>query len=325
MRAVVTTEAGSTDVLAVDTVSDPSPAPDEVLIEVAAAGVNRADVMQREGHYPPPSGVSEIIGLECSGRIRELGAEVDDLEVGDEVCALLPGGGYAELVTVSSSLVLPRPRGVDLVTAAALPETACTVWANVFMLAALRPTETLLVHGGTSGIGTMVIPLAKLLGARVITTAGSDEKVRRCQELGADLAINYRAQDFVQEVADATDGSGADVILDIIGASYLSRNVEALATEGRLVIIGLQGGRHGELDLGKLLSKRAGVLASGLRYRPVLEKAAIVRSVYEHVWPLIDDGQIVPVVDRVLPLDEVGTAHGVLEASEHVGKILLTP
>lgn len=325
MRAVVTESAGGAEVLAVEEVADPSPAPNEILIEVAAAGINRADIHQREGSYPPPEGTSETIGLECSGRIVELGADVDNFDIGDEVCALLSGGGYAELATAPASQVLPLPRGVDLVEAAALPETACTVWANVFMLAALRPTETFLVHGGTSGIGTMAIPLAKLLGARVIATAGTDEKVERCREFGADVAVNYRTEDFVRAVHDATDELGVDVILDIVGGEYLSRNVDALATEGRLVVIGLQGGRIGELDLGKLLRKRAAVLASGLRYRPALEKAAIVSSVYEHVWPLIDDRHLAPVVHAVFPLDEVAEAHRLLESGTHIGKILLTP
>lgn len=325
MRAVVTSGAGGSEVLSVDEVSDPTPEPNEILIEVAAAGVNRADLHQREGNYPPPDGAPETIGLECSGRIVDMGAEVDNFEIGDEVCALLAGGGYAEQVTVPAAQVLPRPRGVDLVAAAALPEAACTVWANVFMLAALRPTEVFLVHGGTSGIGTIAIPLAKLLGATVITTARTEEKVERCRELGADVAINYREEDFAEAVLSATDERGADVILDIVGAEYLPRNVDALATEGRLVVIGLQGGRVGELDLGKLLRKRAAVLASGLRYRPALEKATIVSSVHEHVWPLIDDGHLTPVIDSVLSLDQVAEAHERMESSEHIGKILLTP
>lgn len=325
MRAVVNQEFGGPDVLTVEEVSDVSPAPDEVLIRVAGAGVNRADILQREGHYPPPDGASQILGLECSGQVEQLGDEVDGFEVGDEVCALLPGGGYAELVTVTANHVLRRPHGVGLTEAAALPETACTVWSNVFMLGALSPTETLLVHGGTSGIGTMAIPLAKLLGAQVITTAGTDEKVARCRELGADVAINYRTQDFVAEVADATDGAGANVILDIVGASYLPRNVEALATEGRLVVIGLQGGRRGELDLAQLLAKRAGVFASGLRYRPALEKATVVDSVREHVWPLLDDGHLSPVIHDILPFEEAGQAHRIMEASEHIGKLVLSP
>lgn len=325
MRAVVASEPGGPDVLTVVQRSDPNPGPNEVLIEVAAAGVNRADLHQRAGNYPPPDGETDVLGLECSGRIEQVGSDVYSFDVGDEVCALLGSGGYAEKVVVPAAQVLPRPGNIDLVQAAALPETVCTVWANVFMLATLRPSEVFLVHGGASGIGTTVIQLANALGARVLCTAGSEEKVARCRQLGADVAINYHEQDFAEVVKEETDGHGADVILDIVGGKYLPSNVRALAVGGRLVVIGMQGGRTGELDLGRLLAKRAAVFASGLRARPAAEKQAIVDSVQESVWPLIVEGYLTPIVDRVLGLDEAAEAHRVLEESGHVGKVLLTP
>ncbi|MEQ4208444.1 NAD(P)H-quinone oxidoreductase [Actinopolymorpha sp. B9G3] len=324
MRAVVATGTGGPEVLTVAEVPDPAPpGPGEVAIAVTAAGVNRPDLVQRQGNYPPPPGASEILGLECSGRVAEVGPDVPNLAPGAEVCALLAGGGYAERVVASAGLVLPRPEGVSLVEAAALPETVCTVWSNVFMLAGLRPDETLLVHGGASGIGTTAIQLGRALGARVLATVGGAEKAARCLELGASAVASYRQEDFVEFVRRETDGHGADVILDIVGAPYLARNLDALATAGRLVVIGLQGGRRGDIDLGTLLAKRGAVLATTLRGRPLPEKAAIVASVAEHVWPLVADGHLRPVIDRVLPLDEAAEAHRVLEASEHVGKVLL--
>ncbi len=243
--------------------------------------------------------------------------------VGDAVCALLSGGGYAEKVAVPVGQLLPVPDGVELTAAAALPEVTATVWSNVFMVAHLRPGETVLIHGGASGIGTMAIQLAKAVGARVAVTAGSPEKLARCAELGADILINYREQDFVEEVRENTAGAGADVILDIVGAKYLDRNVQALAVNGRLAIIGLQGGVKGELNLGALLAKRAAVTATSLRGRPIAEKAAIVAAVREHVWPLIADGVVRPVVDRTVPMADAAEAHRVLESSAHVGKVLL--
>jgi putative PIG3 family NAD(P)H quinone oxidoreductase len=293
------------------------------VVDVAAGAVNRADLLQRQGHYDPPPGTSPYPGLECSGRVAALGDGVDGWSVGDEVCALLAGGGYAERVAVPAGQLLPVPGGVDLVTAAALPEVTCTVWSNLFMLAGLRPGEVLLVHGGGSGIGTMAIQLAHHVGARVAVTAGSAGKLDRCRELGADVLVNYRDEDFVESVREATGGRGADVVLDLVGAKYLQRNVEVLAPNGRLVVIGLQGGTRAELDLGLLLRKRAAVLATALRSRPPEEKAAIVSSVRENVWPLITSGAVRPVVDRVLPMSEAGDAHRVLEAGENVGKILL--
>jgi putative PIG3 family NAD(P)H quinone oxidoreductase len=325
MYAITVPEPGGPETLAWTEVPDPAPAPGEVLIAVAAAGVNRADILQRQGHYPPPPSAPPYPGLECSGRIAAIGVGVTGWAPGDEVCALLSGGGYAEQVAVPAGQILPKPAGVDLVNAAALPEVACTVWSNVFMLAGLRPAERLLVHGGTGGVGTLAIQLAKHVGATVLCTASSAEKLRRCRELGAGVVINYRDEDFVDRVHEATEGHGADVILDIIGGAYLSRNVRALAVNGRLAIIGLQGGRKGELDISALLAKRAAILATNLRARPVEEKAAIVASVRENVWPLVESGAVRPIIDRVLPMKDAAEGHRVLEASVHVGKVLLTP
>ena len=323
MKAIVFTEPGGPEVLGWSEVPDPVPGDGEVLVEVAAAAVNRADLLQRQGHYSPPPGSSEILGLECSGRIVALGPGVSGWDVGDEVCALLTGGGYAQKVAVPAGQLLPVPEGLDLAEAAGLPETVCTVWSNVFMAAGLQPGETLLVHGGASGIGTTAIQLAKALGATVLVTVGSKEKAERCVELGADAAIDYKNEDFVERVQELTAGHGADVILDIMGASYLARNVDALAVEGRLVNIGLQGGNKGELDLGKLMRKRAAVLATTLRARPAAEKAAIVAAVREHVWPLVASGAFKVVVDRRVPLPEAAEAHRAVAASDHVGKVLL--
>jgi putative PIG3 family NAD(P)H quinone oxidoreductase len=325
MRAVVITQPGGPEVLAWQEVPDASPGAGEVLVEVAASAVNRADLLQRQGHYDPPPGAPPYPGLECSGRIVALGPDVEGWAVGDEVSGLLSGGGYAELVAVPAGQLLPRPAGVDLVTAAALPEVACTVWSNVFMLAGLRPGETLLVHGGSSGVGTMAIQLGRAMGARVAVTAGSAAKLERCRELGADVLVNYKEQDFVDVVRDATGGHGADVVLDNMGASYLARNVEVLAANGRLSVIGLQGGTRAELDLGRLHAKRGAIIATSLRARPADEKAAIVASTREHVWPLVEDGTVRPVVDRVLPMAEAAEAHRLVEGGSHVGKVLLTP
>lgn len=323
MKAIVITEPGGPEVLALHEVPDAVAGPGEVLVRVRATAVNRADLMQREGHYDPPPGASMYPGLECSGTIEALGAGVSDWAIGAEVCALLAGGGYAELVAVPVGQLLPVPAGVSLLEAAALPEVTCTVWSNVFMTAALQPGETLLVHGGSSGIGTMAIQLARELGARVAVTAGSADKLERCRLLGAALLVNYREQDFVDVVRTATGGHGADVILDNMGAKYLSRNVDALAANGRLVVIGLQGGTRAELDLGVLLRKRAAVIATSLRARPLAEKATIVAAVREHVWPLVASGAVRPVVHATLPLAEAGRAHQLLADSSHVGKVLL--
>ncbi|MCF3100147.1 NAD(P)H-quinone oxidoreductase [Streptomyces roseoverticillatus] len=324
MHAITITEPGGPEALVWSEVPDPVPAEGEVLIEVVASAVNRADVVQRQGFYDPPPGASPYPGLECSGRIAALGPGVSGWAVGDEVCALLAGGGYAQKVCVPAGQLLPVPDGMDLVTAACLPEVTATVWSNVFMVAHLRPGETFLVHGGGSGIGTMAVQLAKAVGARVAVTAGSADKLEACRELGADILIDYREQDFVEELHKVTGGIGADVILDIVGAKYLARNVDALAVNGRLVIIGLQGGRTAELDLGALLTKRAAVMGTSLRGRPLAEKAAIIAAVREHVWPLVAGGRVRPVVDRTMPMSEAAEAHRVMEQSAHVGKILLT-
>lgn len=325
MRAISISEPGDADVLTVTEEARPSAGPGQVVIDVAAAGVNRADVMQRLGFYPPPEGASPLPGLEVSGTVAEVADGVSGIAVGDEVCALIDGGGYAEAVAVPSTQVLPVPKGVSLADAAGLPEVVCTVWSNVFMTANLQPGETLLVHGGSSGIGTMAIQLAKALGARVAVTAGSAEKLDACRALGADVAISYKDEDFVERVREETDGRGADVILDNMGAKYLGRNVDALATAGRLVVIGLMGGRKGELDLGTLLSKRGAVIATSLRARPAEEKAAIVAAVREHVWPLVEDGTVRPVIHQTYPLAEAAQAHRDMEASGHIGKLLLLP
>ncbi|WP_435769001.1 NAD(P)H-quinone oxidoreductase [Nocardioides sp. SYSU DS0651] len=324
MRAVTTTEAGGPEVLTVTELPDPKPGPGEVLLEVAATAVNRADLLQRQGFYPPPRGASEVIGLECSGTVAAVGDGVEEWTVGDEACALLAGGGYASRVVVPAGQLMPVPSGVDLVTAAALPEVACTVWSNVFMVAGLRPDEVFLVHGGGGGIGTFAIQLASASGARVFTTAGSPAKRARCEELGAERAIDYREEDFVAVVKEATGGKGADVVLDNMGAKYLARNVDLLADEGRLVIIGMQGGAKGELDIGRLLSKRGAVIATALRSRSVEGKARICASVVEQVWPLVADGRITPVVSHRLPLEQAAEAHRLVESGESVGKVLLT-
>lgn len=324
MKAIVIDAPGGPEVLQLREVPDPVPGPDEVLVEVAATAVNRADLMQRQGLYDPPPGSSPYPGLECAGRVAALGSGVAGWSEGDQVCALLGGGGYAELVAIPAGQLLPVPEGIDPVQAAALPEVACTVWSNVFMLAGLREGETLLVHGGGSGIGTFAIQLATAFGARVLVTAGSAAKLERCRALGAEVGINYREEDFVAMAREATGGRGVDVILDNMGASYLARNIGTLAPAGRLAIIGLQGGRRAEIDLGALMGTRGAVLSTSLRARPAAEKAAIVASVRKHVWPLVADGRVRPVVDRVLPLAEAAEAHRVVEAGEHIGKVVLS-
>ena len=324
MKAVLADGTGGPEVLSLGELPDPEPGPGEVVLDVAATAVNRSDLLQRQGFYPPPPGASDVIGLECSGTVRALGEGVEGWAVGDQVCALLAGGGYAEQVVVPAGQLMPVPDGVDLVTAAALPEVACTVWSNVFMVAGLQPGEHFLVHGGAGGIGTMAIQLAHALGARVYATAGSEEKLALCRELGADVAISYRDQDFVEVVKKESDGHGADVVLDNMGAKYLPRNVDVLALEGRLVVIGMQGGTKGELDLGVLLRKRGAVVATSLRSRPPADKAAICAAVVEHVWPLVADGSVRPIVHRTLPLAEAAAAHALLESGDASGKVVLT-
>jgi putative PIG3 family NAD(P)H quinone oxidoreductase len=323
VRAVIAREPGGPEVLEICERPNPQPQAGEVVIEVAASAVNRADLLQRQGRYPPPPGASDILGLEASGTVSAVGAAVEHWAVGDRVCALLDSGGYADRVAVPAGQVLPAPARFELPDAAALPEVICTVWSNVFTLAGLQPDELLLVHGGAGGVGTMAIQLATALGARVAATVGSPAKAEFVRNLGADLVIDYRQQDFVAEVR-AYDSRGADVVLDNMGAAYLPRNVSVLATTGRLVVIGLQGGVKGELNLGALMSKRAAVIATTLRARPADEKAAIIASVAANAWPLLDDGSVRPIVHASFPLEEVSRAHELVEAGGHVGKVLLT-
>ena len=326
MRAVTVPSPGGPEVLTLEDLPDPEPAAGEVVVDVVSTAVNRADLLQRRGFYPPPPGASGVLGLECAGTVRSLGADVTGWSVGDEVCALLAGGGYAEQVAVPAGQLMRVPTGVPLEVAAALPEVACTVWSNVFMIAQLQPGERLLVHGGAGGIGTFAIQVATALRARVFATAGSEEKLKLCRSLGAERAISYRDDApsgvplWVEVLQDA---GGADVILDNMGAKYLSGNVSALATQGRLVVIGLQGGSKGELDLGALLAKRGAVVATALRSRPTAEKAAICRAVEEHVWPLVEAGSVTPVVGAELGIEDVSEAHTLMEAGSHTGKILL--
>ncbi|MEU6723504.1 NAD(P)H-quinone oxidoreductase [Nonomuraea wenchangensis] len=316
MRAIEITRPGGPEVLEWREVPDPEVGRGDVLIDVTASALNRADVLQRGGHYDPPPGAPPYPGLEVSGVVAEVGADVEQFKPGDEVCALLGGGGYAERVAVPWQQVMPAPEGVPLKEAAGLPEVACTVWSNVFMLARLRRGETLLVHGGASGIGTFAVQLAKALGSRVVATVGSAEKAERVRRLGADEVVNYREEDFAEKVQ-------ADVILDIMGAKYLAGNLKVLRTGGRLVIIALQGGSKAEINLGVLMAKRASVHGTTLRARPVDEKGAIVRSVVENVWPLVTGGAVRPVVYAEVPMSDAAEAHRMLDSGEHVGKILL--
>jgi putative PIG3 family NAD(P)H quinone oxidoreductase len=320
MRAIV---VESPDHLSWQEVPDVHAAPGEVLIKVRAAGVNRADLLQAAGHYPPPPGASDIPGMEVSGVVAEVGDGVTKCAVGQEVCALLAGGGYAEYVAAPAPQVMPTPDGVELPAAAALPEAACTVWSNVAMIAHLANGQTLLIHGGASGIGTHAVQVGRALGARIAVTAGSAAKLELAHKLGAEILINYHDQDFAARLRDATDGHGADVILDIIGAAYLDRNIDALSADGQLIVIGLQGGTKGELDLGKLLSKRARVIATTLRTRSVESKGKIVDEVVAHVWPMIADGRVRPVIGAQFPIEQAGAAHKLLASGEVAGKAIL--
>jgi len=325
MKAVYISEPGGPEVLEVREVQAPVAGPGEVLIDVVAAGLNRADVQQRKGFYPPPPGASEVPGLEVSGRIAGFGPGVTKaFSVGDKVVALLAGGGYAQQVAVPAGHVPRIPDGVDLVTAASLPEVAATVYSNLIMTAQLQPGETVLIHGATGGIGTMAIQLAKAMGARVATTAGNAEKVGTAKAfLGADIAINYAEENFPASLRAQNGGKGADVILDVVGAKYLEQNIDALADYGRLVVIGLQGGAKAELDLGQLLQKRAAIIATALRPRPVEEKTVIMNAVRDAVWPMLTDGRIRPLVAKSFPLDQVAAAHTYFDSGDHVGKVLL--
>ncbi|MDQ1060730.1 putative PIG3 family NAD(P)H quinone oxidoreductase [Arthrobacter globiformis] len=327
MYAISVSEPGGPEAMEWTIAADPVPGPGEVVIDVAASGVNRADLHQRQGNYPPPEGASDILGLECSGTISEVGAGVSGWDVGDRVCALLSGGGYAERVAVPADQLLPVPAGVGLEEAAALPEAACTVWSNIAMYARLAPGETFLVHGGGSGIGTHAIQVAAALGARVAVTAGTAEKMEACLGLGAAIAINYRETDFVTSLLEQTNGHGADVILDIMGSSYLDRNISALAKDGRIAVLGFQGGANSELHLARLMAKRGTIHAAGLRSRPVHGtggKKSIIEEVAKHLWPMIASKTIRPVVHAYLPVGQAAAAHRLLDAPETVGKVVLT-
>jgi putative PIG3 family NAD(P)H quinone oxidoreductase len=324
MICVEITEAGGPEVLKPVERPDPVPGPGDVLIRVAAAGINRPDVLQRRGAYAPPPGASDIPGLEVAGIVDAVGPDVAEWRVGDEVCALVSGGGYATMCVAPAPQCLRLPGRVDLVAAAAIPETFFTVWTNVFDRGRLRAGETALFHGGTSGIGTTAIQLAVARGATVFATAGSDDKVRACEALGATRAINYRTQDFVEVVRDATGGKGVDLILDIVGGSYVNRNLAALAVEGRLVQIGLMGGERAEVDLRRVLGRRLNITGSLLRPRSVDEKGAIAGALAREVWPLIEAGTVTPIVHATFPLADAAAAHRLMESSEHIGKIVLT-
>jgi putative PIG3 family NAD(P)H quinone oxidoreductase len=324
MHAIV---ADSADQLEWQEVPDAAPGRGEVLIKVSSAGVNRADILQAAGHYPPPPGASELLGMEVSGVVAEVGDDVTAWSRGQEVCALLAGGGYAEYVSVPAGQVLPIPSRVDLNDAAGLPEVACTVWSNLVLTAHLSQGQLILIHGGASGVGTHAIQIARTLGARVAITAGSPAKLELCRKLGAEVTIAYRDEDFVARVREATDGAGADVILDIMGAAYLDRNLDALASDGQLIVIGLQGGIKGELNLAKLVGKRARVIGTALRGRPVdgpHGKSRIVESVVTSVWPMIADGRVRPVIGARMPIEQAAEAHRLLSSGQVTGKIVLT-
>lgn len=324
MRAIAIRAPGGPEVLVPVDLPTPAPGPGEVLIRVAAAGVNRPDVMQRQGHYPPPPGAPDTPGLEVAGTVAALGADVQGLGVGDAVCALVAGGGYAQFCVAPAPQVLPVPAGLDMIQAAALPETFFTVWSNVFDQARLRAGETLLVHGGSSGIGTTAIQLARAFGARVIATAGSAAKCAACTALGAQRAIDYRNEDFVQVVQDLTAGQGVDVVLDMVGGDYVERNLRCLGRGGRHVSIAFQRGHKVTLSLLPVLQKRLVLTGSGLRPRPVAEKGAIAAALRENVWPLLEAGAVRPVIDSTFPLEQAAAAHARLDAGTHIGKIVLT-
>jgi putative PIG3 family NAD(P)H quinone oxidoreductase len=323
MYAIV---AESADQLVWQQVPDVTPGRGEVLIKVSAAGVNRADILQAAGYYPPPPGASELLGMEVSGVVAAVGDDVTEWSTGQEVCALLAGGGYAEYTAVPAGQILPIPDGVELHTAASLPEVACTVWSNLALTAHLTQGQLLLIHGGASGVGSHAIQVARALGARVAITAGSPAKLELCRELGAEITIAYRDEDFVARIRDATGGAGADVILDIMGAAYLDRNLDALADDGQLIVIGMQGGVLGELNLGKLIGKRARVIGTALRGRPVdgpNGKSAIVASAVTSVWPMIADGRVRPVIGARMPIEQAAEAHRLLASGRVTGKVVL--
>ena len=323
MIAIEISRPGEPDVLVPVERPRPVPAAGEVLVKVAAAGVNRPDVFQRRGRYPPPPGASDIPGLEIAGTVEEAGADVGELAVGDAICALVAGGGYAEYCTAPAPQCLPIPRGLDVVAAAAIPETFFTVWTNVFERGRLQAGESILVHGGSSGIGTTAIQLARARGARVAATAGSADKCAACAALGAERAINYREEDFVAAVREWTGGRGVDVVLDMVGGDYFARNVDALAVEGRLVEIATLQGVKAELNIQTIMQRRLTITGSTLRARPVADKGAIARAVRQHVWPLLEAGTVKPIVHATFPLREAAEAHRVMESSSHIGKLVL--
>jgi len=324
MIAIEIREPGEPDVLVPAERPRPSPGSGEVLIKVGAAGVNRPDVFQRRGRYPPPPGASDIPGLEIAGTIEALGADVRDWRVGDPVCALVAGGGYAEYCTAPAPQCLPVPRGLDVAAAAAIPETFFTVWTNVFERGRLQAGESILVHGGSSGIGTTAIQIARARGARVFATARTAEKCAACERLGAERCINYREADFVDVVNKLTGGRGVDVVLDMVGAEYFPRNLDVLAVEGRLVEIATLRGVKAELNIQTIMHRRLTVTGSTLRARPVAEKGAIARAVREHVWPLVESGAVKPMVFKTFPLRDAASAHRLMESGDHIGKIVLT-
>ena len=324
MIAIEIREPGEPDVLVPAERPRPSPGSGEVLIKVGAAGVNRPDVFQRRGRYPPPPGASDIPGLEIAGTIEALGADVRDWRVGDPVCALVAGGGYAEYCTAPAPQCLPVPRGLDVAAAAAIPETFFTVWTNVFERGRLQAGESILVHGGSSGIGTTAIQIARARGARVFATARTAEKCAACERLGAERCINYREADFVDVVNKLTGGRGVDVVLDMVGAEYFPRNLDVLAVEGRLVEIATLRGVKAELNIQTIMHRRLTVTGSTLRARPVAEKGAIARAVREHVWPLVESGAVKPIVFKTFPLRDAASAHRLMEFGDHIGKIVLT-
>ncbi|KAL5976215.1 hypothetical protein ACLOJK_020545 [Asimina triloba] len=323
MKAVVITNPGGPEVLQLQDVEDPQIGDDEVLMTVEASALNGADTQQRKGLYPPPKGASSYLGLECSGTVEAVGKDVGRWKVGDQVCAVLSGGGYAEKVAVPAGHVLPIPPGVSLKDAASFPEVACTVWSTVFMTSRLSSGETFLIHGGSSGIGTFAIQIAKHLGIRVFVTAGSEEKLAFCRGLGADVCINYKNEDFVARVKEETGGKGVDVILDNVGGPYFQKNLNSLNVDGRLFIVGFQGGTTTEVNLQCVLARRLTVQASGLRTRTLENKALIVNEVEKNVWPAIAAGKVKPIVYKYFPLSEAAEAHRLMESSQHIGKIVL--
>jgi putative PIG3 family NAD(P)H quinone oxidoreductase len=325
MRAVVVTEPGGPEQLHVEELPDPHAGDGQVVLRVAGAGINRADLLQRKGLYPPPPGASDVLGLEASGAVVDVGAGATNLSIGDNVMALLEGGGYAELVAVRATQVVRVPDNIDLIHAGGIPEVFITAHDALFTRGRLADGETVLIHGGGGGVGTAALQLAREHGCRVLVTAGSAAKLERCMELGADVGINYSTEDFVARTREVTDGRGVAVVLDIMGASYLERNLGVVASDGRIVVIGMQGGTNADIDLGLMMRRRVSLISTALRARPADQKAAIVAAFASDVVPALADGRMRPVIDRVLPFDAAGEAHRLMEAGDMVGKIVLVP